>query len=211
MMLKALVGSGDKTGLFTLPFLLVGLVLNLVFPAAFDVAGPPPALRVASVVALIIGVVIWAWSAALIVANVFRGRLITTGPFAVVKHPLYTSVALLVLPSIGLLLNTWLGAAIGCVMYIGSRMFARPMAPGDALRGPVGPVHQRRQATLAVAPDAASTFGGNSEGGRGVDESVDHLGQTDGAVELVRFTDGGDRRGCPGRCRPRTRRSAGGS
>jgi protein-S-isoprenylcysteine O-methyltransferase Ste14 len=27
--LKALVGSGDRIGLFTLPFLVVGLVLNL--------------------------------------------------------------------------------------------------------------------------------------------------------------------------------------
>jgi protein-S-isoprenylcysteine O-methyltransferase Ste14 len=124
MRLKALVGSGDRIGLFTLPFLLVGLALNIVFPAVFDVAGPPPALRVVAVVALVIGMAIWAWSAALIVANVSRGRLITTGPFAVVKHPLYTSVALLVLPSVGFLLNTWLGAAIGCVMYIGSRMFA---------------------------------------------------------------------------------------
>jgi protein-S-isoprenylcysteine O-methyltransferase Ste14 len=40
------------------------------------------------------------------------------------KHPLYTSVALLVLPWIGFLLNTWLGALIGVVLYIGSRIFA---------------------------------------------------------------------------------------
>jgi protein-S-isoprenylcysteine O-methyltransferase Ste14 len=41
-----------------------------------------------------------------------------------VKHPLYTGVALLVLPALGVLLDTWLGAAIGIVMYIGSRVFA---------------------------------------------------------------------------------------
>jgi protein-S-isoprenylcysteine O-methyltransferase Ste14 len=42
----------------------------------------------------------------------------------VVKHPLYTAVALLVLPWISFLCNTWLGAVIGIVMYIGSRTFA---------------------------------------------------------------------------------------
>jgi protein-S-isoprenylcysteine O-methyltransferase Ste14 len=50
--------------------------------------------------------------------------LITTGPYAVVKHPLYTNVALLVLPWIGFLLNTWLGAAIGLVLYIRDRIVA---------------------------------------------------------------------------------------
>ena len=41
-----------------------------------------------------------------------------------VKHPLYTAVALLVLPWIGFLLNTWLGALIGIVLYVGSRIYA---------------------------------------------------------------------------------------
>jgi protein-S-isoprenylcysteine O-methyltransferase Ste14 len=33
-------------------------------------------------------------------------------------------VALLVLPSVGLLLNTWLGGVIGITLYLGSRLFA---------------------------------------------------------------------------------------
>jgi protein-S-isoprenylcysteine O-methyltransferase Ste14 len=60
----------------------------------------------------------------LIVTRVPRGELITEGPFALVKHPLYTSVALLVLPWLGFLLNTWLGAAIGLILYAASRKYA---------------------------------------------------------------------------------------
>ena len=41
-----------------------------------------------------------------------------------VKHPLYTGVALLVLPWVGFLLNTWLGIVIGIIVYIGSRLFS---------------------------------------------------------------------------------------
>ena len=40
------------------------------------------------------------------------------------EAPLYTRAALLVLPWLGFLLNTLLGAAIGIVLYVASRMFA---------------------------------------------------------------------------------------
>jgi protein-S-isoprenylcysteine O-methyltransferase Ste14 len=124
MNLRRLVGSGDKIGLLVAPFLIGGLILNLAFPSFFDVGGPSTMLRVASIIVLILGVVIWIWSVVLILTHVPRRELITSGPYAVVKHPLYTAVALLVLPWIGFLLNTWLGAAIGLVLYIGDRIFA---------------------------------------------------------------------------------------
>lgn len=124
MKVKALVGSGDKIGLFTLPFLIIGLILNRKKPSFFRVGGPPMFLRVISLLMLIPGVTIWIWSVILIVTQVPQKKLITNGPYSLVKHPLYTSVALLVLPSIGFLLNTWLGALIGMILYIGSRRFS---------------------------------------------------------------------------------------
>ena len=123
-MLRRLVGSGDKIGLFVLPFVIGGLILNVAFPDFFAVGGPSPTLRAVSIVVLIPGVAIWIWSVVLILRNVPRGQLITTGPYAWVKHPLYTDVALLVLPWIGFLLNTWLGAVLGVILYIGDRMYA---------------------------------------------------------------------------------------
>ncbi len=90
MKLKVLVGSGEKIGLLTLPFLIVGLILNIIFPALFSVGGPSIALRVISVIILIPGVIIWIWSAALILTKVPRKELITNGPYSLVKHPLYT-------------------------------------------------------------------------------------------------------------------------
>src|SRR4029079_790067 len=98
MNLRRLVGTGDKIGLFVLPFLIIGLILNVAFPSFFAVGGPSPTLRAVSILVLIPGVAIWAWSVVLILTNVPREQLITTGPYAWVKHPLYTSVALLVLP-----------------------------------------------------------------------------------------------------------------
>lgn len=124
MKLTNLVGSGDKIGLLTLPVLAIGLVLNILFPAVFKVGGPPRPLNIVSFVILIPGVIIWIWSVALILTRVPKGRLITGGPYAVVKHPLYTGVALLVLPWIGFLFNTWLGVLVGAVLYAGSRLYS---------------------------------------------------------------------------------------
>ncbi len=124
MKLKALVGSGDKIGLFTLPFLIIGLILNRKKPSFFRVGGPPLVLKVISLLMLLPGVTIWLWSVILIVTQVPQNKLITNGPYSFVKHPLYTGAAFLVLPWIGFLLNTWLGVVIGIILYIGSRLFS---------------------------------------------------------------------------------------
>ena len=124
MKLKVLVGSGDKIGMLILPFLIIGLLLNVIFPWVFSVGGPSPVLKVISVIILIPGVAIWIWSVALILLKVPRQILITNGPYALVKHPLYTGVAFLVLPWIGFLFNTWLGILLGVILYVGSRLFS---------------------------------------------------------------------------------------
>lgn len=124
MNLKVLVGSGEKIGLLVLPFLIVGLILNIMIPSLFSVGGPAIALKVISIIILIPGVIIWIWSVFLILAKIPKKQLITYGPYSLVKHPLYTGVALLVLPWIGFLFNTWLGVLIGIVIYIGSRIFS---------------------------------------------------------------------------------------
>lgn len=124
MKLMILVGSGRKIALFTLPFLIAGVVLNVLYPRFFQVGGPSDTLQYISFIMLIPGLIGWFWSVLQIVIKVPRKELITSGPFAIVKHPLYTAVTLLVLPSVGFLFNTWLGAVIGIVMYTGSRIYA---------------------------------------------------------------------------------------
>jgi protein-S-isoprenylcysteine O-methyltransferase Ste14 len=124
MKLKVLVGSGRKIGLFTLPFLITGLMLNFIFPAFFSIGGPSTALTWVSVIVLIPGIIIWIWTVILILTKIPRKELITTGPYSIVKHPLYTAVALLVLPWVGILGNTWLGFFIGLIVYFGSRIYS---------------------------------------------------------------------------------------
>jgi protein-S-isoprenylcysteine O-methyltransferase Ste14 len=124
MQVKELIGSGDRIARQTAPFLVVGLAANLWRPSWFSVGGPSPTVSLLTAVLLVPGVVCWAWSVYLILTRVPRGELITTGPFALVKHPLYTAVGLLVLPGLGLWLDSWLGAVLGLIVYLGARRFA---------------------------------------------------------------------------------------
>ena len=124
MKLKTLVGSGDKIGLLVMPVLAIGVILNVMYPALFAVGGPSPALRIVCALMLVPGVTLWIWSVVLILTKVPKKELITSGPYALVKHPLYTDVSLLVLPWAGFLLNTWLGAVLGVVLYVGTRLYA---------------------------------------------------------------------------------------
>jgi protein-S-isoprenylcysteine O-methyltransferase Ste14 len=134
--LKALIGSGDRIALFTVPIALVVLALWAMDQSRFAVDGTAPVARAITLAILAVGLVGWAWSAVLILTRVPKGELITSGPFAVVKHPLYTSVGLLVLPAIGILIGTWLGLVIGLTLYVGARLFA-PAEERD-LRGRFG-------------------------------------------------------------------------
>jgi protein-S-isoprenylcysteine O-methyltransferase Ste14 len=124
MKLEILVGSGRKIGIFVLPFIVAGITLNILFPQFFSVGGPAGTLKWISLAILVPGIVIWIWSVVLILVKVPRHELITGGPYALVLHPLYTGVALLVLPWLGFLLNTWLGLPIGLLLYTASRIYS---------------------------------------------------------------------------------------
>ena len=123
MKLKVLVGSGDRIMSLTLPFLVVGVAANILWPGVFALGFGQGGL-IAAIVLLVVGVPVWLTGVGQVLVNVPKKRLITTGPFAVLLHPMYTSVALLVFPGIGLLFDSWVGAAIGVALYVSSKIFA---------------------------------------------------------------------------------------
>jgi protein-S-isoprenylcysteine O-methyltransferase Ste14 len=123
MKLKVLVGSGRSIMGLTLPFLVGGVAANLAWPAFFGLGAGTAGLAV-GIALLVVGVPLWLSSVVLILVYVPKKRLITTGPYALVLHPLYTFVALLVIPGCGLLFDSWVGIAIGLVLYFSTRIFA---------------------------------------------------------------------------------------
>lgn len=123
MKLKVLVGSGDRIMSYTAPFIVVGVAANILWPSVFALGFGTGGL-IAAIVMLVIGVPVWLSGVALVLINVPKKKLITSGPFAVLLHPMYTAVALLVIPAIGLVFDTWVGAAIGAALYVFARIFS---------------------------------------------------------------------------------------
>jgi len=122
-LLKTLVGAGDRIMALALPFIGVGVAANIAWPAVFRLGLGTGGL-VAGIVFLLIGVPLWLIAAVQLLVYVPRKALITSGPFRLMLHPVYTSVALLVCPGLGLALDTWLGPALGAVLYVSSRIFS---------------------------------------------------------------------------------------
>ncbi len=123
MNIRALVGSGDRIVGFWLPFAIVGVGANILWPAVF-VMGSGGGGIAAGFILLGVGLPIWITSIVQVLTIVPKGRLITTGPFSLMSHPLYTSVALLVIPGVGLLIDTWLGFVLGGLLYFSSRLYS---------------------------------------------------------------------------------------
>jgi len=120
--IKQLAGEGDIIMGVTLPFAIAGIIANVLYPQCFAMnAGLAGAI--AGTALLVLGVPFWLISVAQMLRYVPQNKLITTGAFHIVPHPIYTSVALLVIPGITLVLDTWVGFAIGGILYIVSRIF----------------------------------------------------------------------------------------
>lgn len=124
MKISTLMGSGRKIGAFSLPFFVIGITINYFYPQIFRIDGSSGPLFWISILFLLLGVINWAWSVILILIKVPRKELITTGPFSLVKHPLYVGFVFLIIPWAGFLLNSWLGIVLGLVLYIAIRIFA---------------------------------------------------------------------------------------
>jgi protein-S-isoprenylcysteine O-methyltransferase Ste14 len=119
-------GSGPKIMLVALPFLAGAIVARVWWPQAMRLtAEPSPLLATLGAALFGLGLGFWAWSVVTFVREFPAGTLITTGPFALCRHPIYASVSLFVLPGVALLANSWAFFAAAAVMAAASARFSR--------------------------------------------------------------------------------------
>jgi protein-S-isoprenylcysteine O-methyltransferase Ste14 len=118
-----IVGQGGKIILFFLPSLIAAVWVHQVRP---DIAALPSVfslLRPLGVVWFLPGLLLWGAAVIQLLVGFSNGRLVTTGAYAVVRNPIYSSVACFILPAVSLLTQTWVYLVVSLFLFVGVRIF----------------------------------------------------------------------------------------
>ncbi|MBN1675180.1 MAG: hypothetical protein JXR37_29335 [Kiritimatiellae bacterium] len=118
-------GIGLKIGFVTLLYGLPATYLTFRFPGSLAISGIPfTAHAVAGLALGLVGATIYARSLCLLHDALRKGLLVTRGPYAVVRHPIYASWMFILLPAIALLLRSWLLLAAPALAYATFKVLA---------------------------------------------------------------------------------------
>jgi protein-S-isoprenylcysteine O-methyltransferase Ste14 len=117
-------GVGPAVGVRTACYGLAALVATLVWPSAFAIRGLPyPWLALLGGLLLAIGVPWYVIAVRTIRKAYHERRLVTDGVYALCRHPIYAGWIFLILPALGLLMNSWLVLSTAVVMYVLTRIY----------------------------------------------------------------------------------------
>ena len=116
-------GVGPKIGIIALPYLTCSILLTLVFPDIFTFGEPTKSVfLIAGIILAAAGLIFYLVSARLLMGGLQNTRLVTTGPYRYCRNPLYAAIILLIIPGIGLIMNSWIILTTSIVGYL---MFTR--------------------------------------------------------------------------------------
>jgi len=78
--------------------------------------------KVLGIVWLGLGLVFWIYSAVYFLKYFQPGKLITRGPFALCRNPIYSSIIVFIIPSLAIIFHSGLTLSIALVLYIGFKI-----------------------------------------------------------------------------------------
>jgi protein-S-isoprenylcysteine O-methyltransferase Ste14 len=117
-------GVGPQIGLVTAAWTGLALVVHWTFYPTFAVTGGLRlAFRACGLGLLGVGIPVYAALAMHFARHSREGALVTTGPYARVRHPLYAVWVFLLVPGAALLVGSWLLLSVPLVMYVAARVF----------------------------------------------------------------------------------------
>ena len=153
-------GVGPKWGIAGASYFAVALVLHVIAYPRFAISQVPYQV-LATVGGLMVGIGASCYIAAArtLRRSMKQGKLVTTGPYAIVRHPLYASNILLTVPGIALLVSSWLLLTVPPFMYVMLRIWVS--AEEEALQERFGHEYEQyRRRTNIIFPRRRSRNGG---------------------------------------------------
>jgi protein-S-isoprenylcysteine O-methyltransferase Ste14 len=118
-----LFGCGPKLALISLPYVILSLIVMFKYPEFFDLRILDfPFVKISGIIWLGLGTIYWIFSAYFFIKYFKPGSLITTGPFALCRNPIYSSMIVFIIPSLGIIFHSGLILSISVVLYIGFKV-----------------------------------------------------------------------------------------
>jgi protein-S-isoprenylcysteine O-methyltransferase Ste14 len=118
-----LFGCGPKLALLCLPYIILSLIVMYKYPEFFDLGFLDFTFaKGLGVIWLGLGVIFWMYSAIFFLKYFKPGTLLTQGPFALCRNPIYSSLIVFVIPSIALILHSGLIYSISFVLFLGFKI-----------------------------------------------------------------------------------------
>jgi protein-S-isoprenylcysteine O-methyltransferase Ste14 len=118
-----LFGCGPKLALLCLPYVILSLIVMFRYPEFFDLQFlDVPSVKILGSVWLGLGTVYWIYSAIYFLKYFKPGILITRGPFALCRNPIYSSIIVFIIPALALIFHSGLILSISLVLFLGFRL-----------------------------------------------------------------------------------------
>lgn len=118
-----IIGQGGKIILFMLPSLIAAILVHILFPKFAALPEQIGFVRPIGYVLLIPGIALWGTAVTQLLIGFPQGKLITRGAYSVVRNPIYSSVALFILPAVALMTLTWVYFVVSAFLYAGVMIF----------------------------------------------------------------------------------------
>jgi protein-S-isoprenylcysteine O-methyltransferase Ste14 len=96
-----LFGCGPKLALLSLPYVILSLIVMFKYPDFFDLRFLDfTFVKFAGFLWFGLGIIFWIYSAIYFLKYFKPGNLITKGPFALCRNPIYSSIIVFTIPSL---------------------------------------------------------------------------------------------------------------
>lgn len=112
-------GIGPKLALISLPYVALALMIWYRYPDFLDLRFlDNQYMRFVAGFWLGLGLVFWGASATTFLREFKKGKLITKGPYGLCRNPIYSSIIVFIIPSIGIVYHSGLILSIAVMLYI---------------------------------------------------------------------------------------------
>jgi protein-S-isoprenylcysteine O-methyltransferase Ste14 len=112
-------GIGPKIAIVMLPWLAVSIILSIVLKNTFAfTTDNKKIILLTGILLMLFGLIFYFSTVRVLLKGLRETKLQTKGAFSLCRNPLYSSIALFIIPALSLILNSWLVLTTSIVGYI---------------------------------------------------------------------------------------------